>query len=138
MEDITLLKYIGMNPVVVHGGGPDINKALQVFDIKSQFVNGLRVTDSATIEIAQMVLVGKTNKEIVSLLNKMGGKAIGLSGIDGNLVECEQYKTVIDGKEADLGYVGKITNINAKVLELYQRRKYPVVAPIGIARRKKL
>ena len=90
MEDITLLKYIGMNPVVVHGGGPDINKALQVFDIKSQFINGLRVTDSATMEIAQMVLVGKTNKEIVSLLNKMGGKAIGLSGIDGNQDECEQ------------------------------------------------
>ncbi len=135
MEDITLLKYIGMNPVVVHGGGPDINKALQVFDIKSQFVNGLRVTDSATMEIAQMVLVGKTNKEIVSLLNKMGGKAIGLSGIDGNLVECEQYKTVIDGKEADLGYVGKITNINAKVLELISKDEYiPVVAPIGIGK----
>ena len=135
MEDITLLKYIGMNPVVVHGGGPDINKALQVFDIKSQFINGLRVTDSATMEIAQMVLVGKTNKEIVSLLNKMGGKAIGLSGIDGNLVECEQYKTVIDGKEADLGYVGKITNINAKVLELISKDEYiPVVAPIGIGK----
>lgn len=135
MEDITLLKYIGMNPVVVHGGGPDINKALQVFDIKSQFINGLRVTDSATMEIAQMVLVGKTNKEIVSLLNNKGGKAIGLSGIDGNLIECEQYKTVIDGKEADLGFVGKITNINAKVLELISKDEYiPVVAPIGIGK----
>lgn len=133
MEDITLLKYIGMNPVVVHGGGPDINKALEKFDIKSKFINGLRVTDSATMEVAQMVLVGKTNKEIVSLLNQKGGKAIGLSGIDGNLIECERYKTTIDGKETDLGYVGKITRINSKVLELMSRDEYiPVVAPIGV------
>jgi acetylglutamate kinase len=133
MEDITLLKYIGMNPVVVHGGGPEINKALEKFDIKSEFINGLRVTDAMTMEIAQMVLVGKTNKEIVSLLNQKGGKAIGLSGIDGNLIECEQYKTVIDNKETDLGYVGKITNINSKVLELISKDEYiPVVAPIGI------
>ena len=133
MEDITLLKYIGMNPVVVHGGGPDINKALEKFDIKSQFVNGLRVTDAATMEVAQMVLVGKTNKEIVSKLNQKGGKAIGLCGIDGNLIECEQYKTIVDGKETDIGYVGKITNINSKVIELIAKDEYiPVIAPIGI------
>ncbi len=135
MEDITLLKYIGMNPVVVHGGGPEINKALNNFNIKSEFINGLRITDATTMEIAQMVLVGKTNKEIVSLLNKMGGKAIGLCGVDGNLIECEQYKTVIDGKETDLGYVGKIININAKVLELISKDEYiPVVAPIGVGK----
>lgn len=133
MEDVTLLKYIGMNPVVVHGGGPDINKALNKFDIKSEFVNGLRVTDADTMEIAQMVLVGKTNKEIVSLLNQKGGKAIGLSGIDGSLIECEQYTTSVDGKETDIGYVGKITNINSKVLELIAKDEYiPVVAPIGV------
>lgn len=133
MEDITLLKYIGMNPVVVHGGGPDINRALEKFDIKSEFINGLRVTDAATIEVAQMVLVGKTNKEIVSLLNQKGGKAIGLSGIDGNLIECEQYKTTIDGKETDIGYVGKITHINSKVIDLISKDEYiPVVAPIGV------
>jgi acetylglutamate kinase len=133
MEDITLLKYIGMNPVVVHGGGPEINKALEKFDIKSRFVNGLRVTDSATMEVAQMVLVGKTNKEIVSLLNQKGGKAIGFCGIDGKLLECEQYKTTIDGKETDLGYVGKITNINSKMLELVAKDEYiPVVAPVGV------
>ncbi|MCX7923125.1 MAG: acetylglutamate kinase [Clostridia bacterium] len=133
MEDITLLKYIGMNPVLVHGGGPDINRALEKFDIKSEFVNGLRVTDAATMEVAQMVLVGKTNKEIVSLLNKKGGKAIGLCGIDGGLIECEQYKTSVDGKEADIGYVGKITRINSKVLDLIAKDEYiPVVAPIGI------
>lgn len=132
MEDITLLKYIGMHPVVVHGGGPDINKALDTFNIKSQFINGLRVTDKATMEVAQMVLVGKTNKEIVSLINQMGGKAIGLSGIDGKLIECEQYKTVVDGKETDLGYVGKITGINTKLIELIAKDEYiPVIAPIG-------
>ncbi len=135
MEDITLLKYIGMNPVVVHGGGPDINRTLDKLDIKSQFVNGLRVTDGETMEVAQMVLVGKTNKEIVSLLNQKGGKAIGLCGIDGNLIECEQYKPVVDGAEKDIGYVGKITKINSKVLDLIARDEYiPVVAPIGIGR----
>lgn len=135
MEDITLLKYIGMNPVVVHGGGPDINRVLEKFNIKSQFINGLRVTDSATMNVAQMVLVGKTNKEIVSLLNQMGGKAIGLCGIDGNLIECEQYKTTIDGNEVDLGYVGKVTRINSKLIELLAKDEYiPVVAPIGVGK----
>ncbi|PYG88184.1 N-acetylglutamate kinase [Ruminiclostridium sufflavum DSM 19573] len=133
MEDITLLKYIGMNPVLVHGGGPDINKALQAFDIKSRFINGLRVTDSQTMEVAQMVLVGKTNKEIVSMLNGKGGKAIGLCGIDGKLIECEQYKTELDGKMTDIGYVGNIIKINSKVLELISKDEYiPVVAPIGV------
>lgn len=135
MEDITLLKYIGMNPVVVHGGGPDINRTLDRLDIKSQFVNGLRVTDNETMEVAQMVLVGNTNKEIVSLLNQKGGKAIGLCGIDGNLIECEQYKPVVDGVEKDIGYVGRITKINSKVLDLIAKDEYiPVVAPIGIGR----
>jgi len=135
MEDITLLKYIGVNPVIVHGGGPDINRALDNFNIKSEFINGLRVTDSATMEVAQMVLVGKTNKEIVSLLNQKGGKAIGLCGIDGNLIECEQYTTLVDGKATDLGYVGKITNINSKVLDIIAKDEYiPVVAPIGVGK----
>ncbi|RCX18323.1 N-acetylglutamate kinase [Anaerobacterium chartisolvens] len=133
MEDITLLKYIGMNPVIVHGGGPDINKTLDRLDIKSKFINGLRVTDSATMEVAQMVLVGKTNKEIVSLLNQKGSKAIGLCGIDGKLIECEKYKSGTDESQGDLGFVGKITNINSKVLELIARDEYiPVVAPIGV------
>lgn len=133
MEDITLLKYIGMNPVVVHGGGPDINRALDKFNIKSQFVNGLRVTDAATMEVAQMVLVGKTNKEVVSMLNQKGGKAIGLCGIDGRLIECDRYKTTVDGNETDLGYVGNIIRINSKVLDLVSKDEYiPVVAPIGV------
>lgn len=135
MEDITLLKFIGLNPVVVHGGGPDINKMLDKLDIKSEFVNGLRVTDKKTMEVAQMVLVGNTNKEIVAMLNRKGGKAIGLCGIDGNLIECEQYKTMVDGVEKDIGFVGKITNISSKVLELIASDEYiPVIAPIGIGK----
>lgn len=133
MEDITLLKYVGLNPIVVHGGGPDISNALKTFNIESKFVNGLRVTDEKTMEIAQMVLVGKTNKEIVSKLNHKGGKAVGFCGIDGNLIQCEKYKPIVDGVEKDIGYVGKITNINTKLLELVSQDEYiPVIAPIGI------
>ncbi|MCU0585186.1 MAG: acetylglutamate kinase [Desulfobacterales bacterium] len=133
MEDITLLKFIGMNPIVVHGGGPEITKTLEQFEIQSQFVNGLRVTDPATMEIAQMVLVGKTNKEIVSLLNEKGGKAIGLCGIDGRLSECTQRRAFSDGREVDLGQVGEITRINSALLTRVARDEYiPVVAPIGI------
>ncbi|NLY42691.1 MAG: acetylglutamate kinase [Clostridiaceae bacterium] len=135
MEDITLLKYVGVNPIIVHGGGPDITEALKAYNIESTFINGLRVTDEKTMQIAQMVLVGKTNKEIVSMLNAKGGKAIGLCGIDGHLIECEPYRPVIDGKEVDLGYVGKIININSKLLELIAKDEYiPVVAPIGVGK----
>lgn len=133
MEDITLLKYIGMNPVVVHGGGPDINKALSQYNVKSEFVNGLRVTDEFTMEIAQMVLVGKTNKEIVSRLNAKGGKAIGFCGLDGNIIECEKRYEVVDGSKVDIGYVGKITNIDTKLINLLAGDEYiPVIAPIGV------
>lgn len=132
MQDITLLKYIGMNPIVVHGGGPEISKALKTFDIQSEFVNGLRKTDAQTVEVAQMVLVGKTNKEVVSLLNGKGGKAVGISGIDGCLIECEKHLEIVDGAPVDLGYVGKIVKINTHVLEVLTRDEYiPVVAPIG-------
>ncbi len=133
IEDITLLKYIGIKPIVVHGGGPDISSALGKFGIKSEFVNGLRITDTATMEIAQMVLVGKTNKEIVSMLNHKGGKAIGLSGIDGSLIQCERHKALVDGKETDIGFVGRITQINTKLLEYISNDEYiPVIAPIGV------
>lgn len=133
MEDITLLKYIGINPIVVHGGGPDISAALTRFDIKSEFVNGLRVTDEETMKVARMVLIGKTNKEIVSLLGTKGGKGIGLSGIDGKLIECKKYYTEIDGKKTDIGYVGDIVRINENVLDIMTNGDYiPVVAPIGV------
>ena len=133
MEDITLLKYIGINPIVVHGGGPDISAALKQFDIKSEFINGLRVTDEETMKAARMVLIGKTNKEIVSLLGTKGGKGIGLSGIDGKLIECKKYYTEVDGKKTDIGYVGDIVHINENVLDIMTNGDYiPVVAPIGV------
>jgi len=133
MEDITLLKFIGINPVIVHGGGPDISAMLEKLDIHSEFRQGLRVTDSQTMDVAQMVLVGKTNKEIVSLLNQKGAKAIGICGIDGNLIECRKLTKDVDGNPIDLGFVGEIIKINTKVLEMLAGDEYiPVVAPIGI------
>lgn len=133
MEDITLLKYIGINPIVVHGGGPDISSALTSFGIQSEFVNGLRVTDAETMRIAQMVLIGKTNKEIVSMIGTKGGKAIGLSGIDGVLIKCQKGYAMVDGNKTDIGFVGDIVSINCDVLSDLTRQGYiPVVAPIGV------
>ena len=134
MEDITLLKFIGVNPVVVHGGGPDITHTLKCLNIESEFINGLRKTDKETMEVVQMVLVGKTNKEIVSLINHVGGKAIGISGIDDNLIQCEKLTLPSsEGENIDLGYVGNITKINPHILEVLSQGPYiPVVAPVGI------
>lgn len=133
MEDVTLLKYIGINPVLVHGGGPDISAMLERLDIPSRFQRGLRVTDEATMVVAQMVLVGKTNKEIVSRLNQLGGRAIGICGIDGRLIECERMTEDDEGQPLDIGCVGRIVKINTKVLEMLAGDEYiPVVAPIGI------
>lgn len=133
MEDITLLKYIGINPVVVHGGGPDINSALNSMNIKSEFINGLRVTTDEIMDVAQMVLVGKTNKQIVSLLNLKGGRSIGLSGIDGGIIKCKKHLPVIDGKPTDIGNVGEVVSVDAKVLHhLCQDEYIPVIAPIGV------
>lgn len=133
MQDITLLKYIGVHPIVVHGGGPDVTAALKTFHIESRFDHGLRVTDAETMRVAQMVLVGKTNKEIVALLNQKGGRAIGLCGIDGGLIECEPLDCDDEGNKLDLGFVGRIVNINSKVLDLISSDEYiPVIAPIGV------
>lgn len=132
IEDIILLKYIGLNPIVVHGGGPDISKALNEKGVKSQFINGLRVTDEETVKVAQEVLIGKTNKEIVALINKHGGRAVGISGIDASFIECEKQKTIVDGEEVDIGYVGKIKKVKREVLDLlYKDQWIPVIAPIG-------
>lgn len=132
IEDIILLKFIGLNPVVVHGGGPDISKALNEKGVQSKFINGLRVTDEETVKVAQQVLIGKTNKEIVALINKHGGRAVGLSGIDASFIECEKQKTVVEGEEVDIGFVGKITKVNTEVLDhLYKDQWIPVIAPIG-------
>ena len=133
MEDITLLKYIGANPIVVHGGGPDISAALETYKVESKFINGLRVTDADTIKVAQQVLVGKTNKEIVSLIDQNGGKAVGLSGIDGHLLECEKLYTEVDGKKEDIGFVGDVVKVNDKLIKHICEDEYiPVIAPIGV------
>lgn len=133
IEDIILLKFIGLNPIVVHGGGPDISKALNDNNIKSEFINGLRVTDADTMRIAQMVLVGKTNKEIVSLLNIKGGKAVGFCGIDGGFIKCEKKFTEIDNRKIDLGFVGEIIDVDKHIVEYISKDAYiPVIAPIGI------
>lgn len=132
MEDITLLKYIGLNPIVVHGGGPDISKALNDRSIKSKFVNGLRVTDSDAMSVAQQVLIGKTNKEIVSLLNTKGGRAVGISGIDGGFIECKKQYTEVDGEKVDLGHVGDIVYVKRCLMDLLSNDQWiPVIAPIG-------
>lgn len=129
MQDITLLKYVGVNPIIIHGGGPDINSVLEKLNIQSEFHNGLRVTNKKIMDVAQMVLAGKVNKDIVSRINNLGGKAIGICGKDANLIEVEKQGK-IDG--VDLGFVGKIKNINNKILQLLSRDEYiPVVAPIG-------
>jgi acetylglutamate kinase len=133
MADITLLKFIGINPVLVHGGGPDINAMLERLSIRSEFRNGLRVTDAETMTIAQMVLAGKTNKEIVALLGQNGAKAIGICGIDGRLIECEKMTADSDGNPIDIGFVGTIKRINTKLLETLANDEFiPVVAPIGV------
>ena len=133
MDDITLLKYIGINPIIVHGGGPDINSMLKEVNVESHFVNGLRYTDEKTMEIAQMVLIGKTNKAIVSALNLKGAKAVGICGIDGNVIEAEKLTKDQDGNDLDVGYVGKITRINTHVIEMLANDEYiPIIAPIGV------
>lgn len=135
MTDITLLKYIGINPVIVHGGGPDISAMLERLSIKSEFRQGLRVTDADTMSVAQMVLVGKTNKEIVARLNQNGARAIGICGIDGRLIECEKMTKDADDQPLDIGFVGNIIRINTHVLEMLANDQYiPVVAPIGIGK----
>ncbi len=125
MEDIVLLSLVGVKVVLVHGGGPEINDLTARLGKKSQFVNGLRVTDAETLEIALMVLTGKVNKSLVNLLQVNGGKAVGLSGIDGRLIEAKM-------KDPQLGYVGKITGVNiAPVTDLLEKGYIPVVSTIG-------
>lgn len=132
MQDIVLLKYVGMNPVIVHGGGPEINKLLDALSIKSKFHRGLRITERDAIDVVQMVLAGKINKEIVSRINMLGGSAVGLCGKDGKLIEAEKMP-LCEG--VDLGFVGDITKVNPHLLELLAKDEYiPIVAPIGIGK----
>lgn len=128
MQDIVHLQKMGMHPVIVHGGGPEISKMCQQMGIAPAFVNGLRVTDGATLEIAQMVLVGKINKELVSHLNQQGGKAVGLSGHDANLLLAKQT-------DANLGFVGEIEQVSPEILAALIEAGYiPVIAPIATSK----
>jgi acetylglutamate kinase len=137
--DVILMKHIGINPVIVHGGGPQINTFLNRLNIKASYVQGMRVTDGETMDVVEMVLVGKVNKEIVGLINHCGGKAVGLSGRDGDLVCARQLKmnkTVADNAPPeliDLGRVGQVTKINPSVLKGLEREEFiPVIAPVGV------
>lgn len=130
IKDIVMLNCVGIKVVVVHGGGPEINNMLEKIGKQGEFVNGLRVTDSETIDIVQMVLAGKVNKDIVALINQMGGNAIGLSGIDGNLLTAEKLEKH-DG--VDLGYVGEINNVNKDIIEHNLNGGYiPVISTIAL------
>ncbi len=130
--DVALLKYVGMNPVIVHGGGPDISAYMKRLSLEVKFVQGLRVTDDATMELAKMVLMGKVNKEVVSLINRHGVAAVGLGGDDGRLVVAEK-RTLLDesGNEVDLGRVGRVVRINTDVLNNLGPGFIPVVASVG-------
>ncbi|KJS84959.1 MAG: acetylglutamate kinase [Peptococcaceae bacterium BICA1-8] len=132
MMDIVLMKYVGINPVIVHGGGPEINYWLEKTGQEYNFVNGMRVTDEKTMEIAQMVLVGKINKEIVGLVQKNGGKALGLSGIDGGMIKVNKKLVEKNGVEIDLGFVGEVDHINPQLIySAIEQGHIPVIAPIG-------
>lgn len=129
MTDLVLMKFVGINPVVVHGGGPEITGMLNRLGIESHFISGLRVTDAPTMEVVEMVL-GKLNKEIVALINRTGGRGIGLSGKDANLALASK-KYSID--QQDIGFVGEVTGINPKLLETVIQEGYiPVVSPVGL------
>lgn len=137
MQDITLMKYVGIRPVIVHGGGPDITGMLKKVGKKSEFVSGLRVTDEETMAIAEMVLVGKVNSDIVNLLNLRGVPAVGLSGKDAGLVQAKKKLAVIhengQTRTADIGFVGEVEKVNeALVNDLLDRGYIPVIAPIGV------
>lgn len=137
MQDIVLLKFLGVNLVVIHGGGPEITQMLNRVGKKSEFVQGLRVTDAETMEIVQMVLVGKLNKEIVAKLNLIGGKAVGLSGQDANLLVSRKTKPTMPagftGQVPDIGFVGEVTKINTTILEQLISQDYiPVISSIGV------
>ncbi|MBT5549979.1 MAG: acetylglutamate kinase [Nitrospina sp.] len=136
--DIVMMKYIGINPVVVHGGGPQIDKTLKALGIKSRFIEGQRVTSKETIDVVEMVLGGKVNKEIVSLINHHGGMAVGITGKDGDLILAKRHKRVKHSPETDrpeiidLGLVGEITKVNPRILETLDQNEFiPVIAPIG-------
>jgi acetylglutamate kinase len=138
-RDIIMMKYIGLNPVVVHGGGPQIGKVLEAMKIESRFVQGMRVTDSATMDVVEMVLGGKVNKEIVKNINLHGGKAVGLTGKDGGLIQARklEMKTVnpetLTPEILDIGMVGEVETVDPAIIKSLEADDFiPVIAPIGV------
>ncbi|MBM9590818.1 acetylglutamate kinase [Leptospira sp. 201903075] len=139
-EDIVLLKYLGINPVVVHGGGPEINALIKSLNLNTQFIRGHRVTDEATMEVVEMVLTGKVNKQIVSLIQEKGGKPVGLSGKDGGLALAEKYLMEVEGEDGkvqkvDLGLVGEIAEVDPNILLTLQREGFiPIISPVAMSK----
>ncbi|WP_461211476.1 acetylglutamate kinase [Desulfocurvus sp. DL9XJH121] len=139
-KSVTLLKYIGVNPVVVHGGGPQIGEMLKALNIDSCFREGLRVTDEATMDVVEMVLAGKVNKQIVNLLNQHGGKAVGLSGKDGRCIRCRKLEMTATPESPsmppeiiDLGHVGEVEHIDPTLIRTLEGQGFiPVIAPVGV------
>ena len=135
-EDITLLKLVGMNPVVVHGGGPQINKTLERIGKQGQFIQGMRVTDDETLDVVEMVLGGLVNQEIVTLINKAGGKAVGLTGKDGNFIHARRMTITSKDdkrKKIDIGLVGEVVKIDTAIIDLLDSQDFiPVIAPLGV------
>ena len=137
MRDVALMKFVGIRPILVHGGGPEITEFLKKVGKKSDFVSGLRVTDEETVEIAEMVLSGKLNAEIVGLLNLRGVRAVGLSGKDAGLIKAQKKRATVyendEAREIDIGYVGAVTEINTSIItDLLDSGYVPVIAPIGM------
>ncbi len=136
-RDIVLMKLVGINPIVVHGGGPQIGSVLKKLSIQSEFIDGLRVTDSQTMDVVEMVLGGLVNKEIVNLLNQNQGRAIGVSGKDGELIKAKklrlkQKKPKLTDEIIDIGHVGEVVSINTEILDVMKHSDFiPVIAPIG-------
>ena len=136
--NVVLLKYIGVNPVIVHGGGPQIGQMLSQLGISSEFHQGLRITDQATMDVVEMVLVGRVNKNIVNLINQNGGWAVGLSGKDGGLIQARKMEMVVSKKDAppeiiDLGRVGEVVRIRTEVIKALDRDRFiPIIAPVGV------
>ena len=138
-RDVVLMKLVGINPIVVHGGGPQIGDLLERLNIQSRFINGMRVTDAETMDVVEMVLGGQVNKEIVSLINAQGGTAVGLTGKDANLIRARKLEVVNRSPELerpeiiDIGHVGEVTSVNVKVIDMLTRSNViPVIAPIGV------
>ena len=136
-RDIVLMKLVGINPIVIHGGGPQIGEVLEKLSIQSEFVNGLRVTDSQTMDVVEMVLGGLVNKEIVNLLNQNQGRAVGVTGKDGGLIKARKLRIKkklpkLTDEIVDIGHVGEVVNINTEILEVMKNSDFiPVIAPIG-------